>query len=81
MLGSSPASRDHPSAPYCSQPLGGTRACNTRWMLLETKEEDLGCQFVLTLCKVCLEAEEAIQRPESGHALFWLLLYYLLAGG
>lgn len=37
-----------------------------RWLFLETKEDDFGCQFVLTLCKVCLEAEEAIYRPESG---------------
>lgn len=42
------------------------------WMLLETKEEDFGCQFVLTLCKVCLEAEKAGYRPDSGCALFWL---------
>lgn len=42
------------------------------WMLLETKEEDFGCQFVLTLCKVCLEAKKAGYRPDSGCALFWL---------
>lgn len=41
-------------------------------MLLETKEVDFGCQFVLTVCKVCFEAEEAVYRPESGCALFWL---------
>ena len=39
----------------------------------DKREKDFfGCQSVLTLCKVCLETEEAIHRPELGCALFWL---------
>lgn len=65
-----------------SVPLSASRGHQSlriaRWRLLETKEEDFGCQFVLTLCKVCLEAEEAIYRPESGCALLWLFWCYWL---
>lgn len=59
-----------------SVPLSASRGHQSlhiaRRRLLETKEEDFGCQFLLTSCKVCLEGAEAIYRLEPGCALFWL---------
>lgn len=42
--------------------------------LLETKELDFGCQFVLTLCKVCFKQRGHIQ-TRIGMRVFWLFCY------
>lgn len=36
------------------------------WMLLETKEEDFGCQFLLTLCKVVWRQKGLDTDPHQG---------------
>jgi hypothetical protein len=45
----------------------------TRWLLLETKEEDFGCQFVLTLCKVCLRQRRPYTDPNQCTLFSWML--------
>lgn len=61
----SPGPSQH-SVPFSAS--GGHQSLHiARWMLLETKEEDFGCQFVSTSCKVCVEAEEAIYPNQGAH--------------
>ena len=65
---SSPASAgpSQHSVPFSAS--GGHQSLHiARWLLLETKEEDFGCQFLSTSFKVCVEAEEAIYPNQGAH--------------